>query len=112
VTFVESVPTKGPAYFVQLLSFHTLQVVRLYDDRINISKTKCIRAKKEVLADKKKDSPIPPFLAFKVFKQPTNCCLLSGSAQSRCARWFIFKPKIPIWVNFGGPWNVKCQYIL
>jgi hypothetical protein len=19
------------------------------------------------------------------------------------ARWFIFKPKIPIWVNFGGP---------
>jgi hypothetical protein len=21
----------------------------------------------------------------------------------RVARWFIFKPKIPIWVNFGGP---------
>jgi hypothetical protein len=21
------------------------------------------------------------------------------------AKWFIFKPKIPIWVNFGGPWN-------
>jgi hypothetical protein len=19
------------------------------------------------------------------------------------ARWFVFKPKIPIWVDFGGP---------
>jgi hypothetical protein len=24
---------------------------------------------------------------------------------TRVARWFIFKPKISIWVNFGGPWN-------
>jgi hypothetical protein len=32
--------------------------------------------------------------------------------QSRVARWFIFKPKIPIWVNFGGPWNGKGWYIL
>jgi hypothetical protein len=23
--------------------------------------------------------------------------------QTRVARWFVFKPKIPIWVNFGGP---------
>jgi thiol-disulfide isomerase/thioredoxin len=30
----------------------------------------------------------------------------------RVARWFVFKPKIPIWVNFGGPWNGKCRYIL
>jgi hypothetical protein len=21
---------------------------------------------------------------------------------TRVARWFVFKPKIPIWVNFGG----------
>jgi hypothetical protein len=21
----------------------------------------------------------------------------------RVARWFVFKPKISIWVNFGGP---------
>jgi hypothetical protein len=27
----------------------------------------------------------------------------SKGAQSRVARWYIFKPKIPIWVNFGGP---------
>jgi hypothetical protein len=26
----------------------------------------------------------------------------------RVARWFIFKPKIPIWVHFGGPWKGKC----
>jgi hypothetical protein len=31
---------------------------------------------------------------------------------SRVARWFIFKPKIPIWVNFGSPWNRKCCHIL
>jgi hypothetical protein len=24
------------------------------------------------------------------------------------ARWFVFKPKIPILVKFGGPWNGKC----
>jgi hypothetical protein len=30
----------------------------------------------------------------------------------RVARWYIFKPKIPIRVNFGGPWNGKGWYIL
>jgi hypothetical protein len=30
----------------------------------------------------------------------------------RVARWFVFKPKIPIRVNFGGPLNGKCWYIL
>jgi hypothetical protein len=24
------------------------------------------------------------------------------------ARWYIFVPKIPIWVKLGGPWNGKC----
>jgi hypothetical protein len=32
--------------------------------------------------------------------------------KTRVARWFVFKPKIPIWVNFGGPYNEKCLYIL
>jgi hypothetical protein len=27
--------------------------------------------------------------------------------RTRVARWYIFKQKIPIWVNFGGPWNGK-----
>jgi hypothetical protein len=36
-------------------------------------------------------------------------CFKSGRAglATRVAR-FIFKPKIPIWVNFGGHWNGKC----
>jgi hypothetical protein len=33
------------------------------------------------------------------------------SLIARVARRYIFKPKIPIWVHFGGPWNVKCWYI-
>jgi hypothetical protein len=27
---------------------------------------------------------------------------------SRVAKWHIFKPKIPIKVNFGGPCNGRC----
>jgi hypothetical protein len=30
----------------------------------------------------------------------------------RVARWFVFKPKIPIWVNFGASCNGKSWYIL
>jgi hypothetical protein len=26
-----------------------------------------------------------------------------AALECRVARWFLFKPKIPIWVNFGGP---------
>jgi hypothetical protein len=37
-------------------------------------------------------------------------CRLRHAA--RVARWFIFNPIIPIWVNFGGPWNGKYWYIL
>jgi hypothetical protein len=33
-------------------------------------------------------------------------------ALSRVARWHIFKPKIPIWVNFGGSCNVRYISIL
>jgi hypothetical protein len=32
--------------------------------------------------------------------------------QTRVAGWCIFKPKIQIWVNFGGSWNKRCWYIL
>jgi hypothetical protein len=36
-----------------------------------------------------------------------------GSASRRVARLrYGFEPKIPIWVNFGGPWNGKYWYIL
>jgi hypothetical protein len=30
---------------------------------------------------------------------------------TRVARWFVFKPKIPIWVNFGVYCNGKYWYI-
>jgi hypothetical protein len=29
----------------------------------------------------------------------------------RVARWYIFKPKMPIWINFGGPGNGRCWYV-
>jgi hypothetical protein len=32
--------------------------------------------------------------------------------QRRVARWHIFKPKIPTWVNFGRSCNGRCWYIL
>jgi hypothetical protein len=37
---------------------------------------------------------------------------MRGTHKTRVARWFIFKPKILIWVNFGGPLNGKCRNIL
>jgi hypothetical protein len=30
----------------------------------------------------------------------------------RVARWYLFKPKIPIWVTFGRSCNGSCWYIL
>jgi hypothetical protein len=32
--------------------------------------------------------------------------------RSRVARWFVFKPKIQIWVNFGRSCNGRCCFIL
>jgi hypothetical protein len=31
---------------------------------------------------------------------------------TRVSIWYIFKPKIPIWVDFGGSCNRRCWYIL
>jgi hypothetical protein len=30
----------------------------------------------------------------------------------RVARWYVFKPKNRLWVNYGGLWNEKSWYIL
>jgi hypothetical protein len=43
---------------------------------------------------------------------PSDSVLRLDLVRSRVARWYIFKPKIPIWVFIGGPWNGKCLYIL
>jgi hypothetical protein len=32
----------------------------------------------------------------------------SISARIKVARWFVFKPKIQIWVNFGGSCDGIC----
>jgi hypothetical protein len=51
-------------------------------------------------------------LATYVFLTQVNSffSFLSLSAlKSRVARWFVFKPKIPIWVNFGGPYIGKLE---
>jgi hypothetical protein len=34
------------------------------------------------------------------------------SVGGRVARWFVFKPKIPIWENSGGPLKEKGLYNL
>jgi hypothetical protein len=36
----------------------------------------------------------------------------AASIPTRVARWHIFKPKILIWVNFGGTCNGRCWYML
>jgi hypothetical protein len=38
--------------------------------------------------------------------------LVSNQVLCRVARWYFLKPKIPIWVNFGGSCNGRCWYIL
>jgi hypothetical protein len=38
-------------------------------------------------------------------------CRTTSSDQVRVARRYSLKPKIQIWVNFGGPWNRKFWYI-
>jgi hypothetical protein len=35
-----------------------------------------------------------------------------NKVQARVARWFVSKPKIPIWEKFSGYQNGKCRYIL
>jgi hypothetical protein len=34
--------------------------------------------------------------------------LTDHEVSSRVARWFMFKPKIPIWANFCGSSNGRC----
>jgi hypothetical protein len=48
--------------------------------------------------------------SFSHFFLGAKCSYLTWSV-GRDARWYIFLPKIPIWLNFGVPWNGKCWYI-
>jgi hypothetical protein len=42
----------------------------------------------------------------------TICQFDKIAFYNRVVRWFVFKPKIHIWVNFGGSCNGRCWYIL
>jgi hypothetical protein len=42
------------------------------------------------------------FLALSRTKEPLS------QLPTRVARWFILRPKIPLWELFGGPKNGKC----
>jgi hypothetical protein len=42
-----------------------------------------------------------------------ECCQgMYTALWCRVARWFVFEPKIPIWVNFGGSCYGKSWYVL
>jgi hypothetical protein len=53
--------------------------------------------------------------ACRPYSQDIKCnCLHDRVKMNACrvARWYIFKPKIQIWVNFGVSCNDRCWYIL
>jgi hypothetical protein len=52
-------------------------------------------------------SRLRPFI-----KTNTHWRPLSQTVVHRVARWFVFKPKIQIWVNFGELCNRRCWYTL
>jgi hypothetical protein len=59
----------------------------------------------------KKICPTPKNIAQMAKIRPIwSHCLLTKPFDW-VARWFILRPKIPIWVYFEGPWNGKCWYI-
>jgi hypothetical protein len=37
---------------------------------------------------------------------------LESNGKSGVARWHNFRRETPTWVCFGGPWRIKCWYIL
>jgi hypothetical protein len=39
----------------------------------------------------------------RAFRAPTFEPMRCGISATRVARWFVFKPKIPIWEKFSGP---------
>jgi thiol-disulfide isomerase/thioredoxin len=51
------------------------------------------------------------FVRLRFCSAPRDC---SKRCDQGCQMVYvcIFKPKIPIWVNFGGPWIGKCRYII
>jgi hypothetical protein len=36
---------------------------------------------------------------------------VNSKVELMVARWFVFKPKIQIWVNFGESCNARCWFM-
>jgi hypothetical protein len=53
-------------------------------------------------------SPIYRNVSF-TFKEPN---FRNDLRSKKWLGYIIFKPNMPAWVNFGGPWNGKGLYIL
>jgi hypothetical protein len=54
-------------------------------------------------------------VSFEIFpphERPPQSVSPRKKGPGRAARLYIFRPKIPLWVNPGGPWNGKGWYIL
>jgi hypothetical protein len=47
-------------------------------------------------------------LRIDMLKEGVVSVTVKSSLWGRVARWFLFKPKIPILDNFGGPYIGKC----
>jgi hypothetical protein len=60
-----------------------------------------------LIITKKQPSYRFPIVFESTFERPF--CILNGildqdvGLEIKVARWFVFKPKMPIWVNFDGP---------
>jgi hypothetical protein len=52
------------------------------------------------------------FFLFHFVSHKTGFRFMPVMCSIRVARWFVFKPKIPIWLNFGGSCYGKSRYIL
>jgi hypothetical protein len=51
------------------------------------------------------------FLSSKVLEGGVKPIFVQLHVRSRVARWYVFKPNIPIWVICRGSWNGLCWYI-
>jgi hypothetical protein len=52
------------------------------------------------------------FLSRRRYLDAERVCKSLQSVGFRVVRWIVFKPKLPIWVNFIGSCNGSCCYIL
>jgi hypothetical protein len=55
--------------------------------------------------------PCATYTFWKAIKGLINIFTIGGDS-TRVARWYIFRPKIAIWVNFGGSCNERYWHVL